>query len=104
MDMEMGRLNRKKLTLQETTTVASAVVAGKAGYLLQLGQYDVTTLRSWDATMNKILRNKAALPFSSSAHGLHAAKNKGGMQQFTFFNLAQQSLATELIVRLNKSG
>jgi hypothetical protein len=41
---ELSRLKRKKLTLSEAAAVASSVILGKAGYLLQLAQFPLHRL------------------------------------------------------------
>ena len=47
---------------------------------------------------------KAGVPFSSSAHMMHAPKCEGGLASFSFVSLALQSTTTELLMRLLSVG
>lgn len=100
---ELNRLVKKKLTLCEAMSVSSSVVAGKAGYLLQLGQFSAAMLDAWDAALNTTIRSKARLAMGSSTHGVRANKNIG-LGLFSFTGLAQQAAITELLVRLNANN
>ena len=101
---ELNRLKRKNLTLSEAAAVASSVILGKAGYLLQLAQFPLHQLKSWDASLNGCLLRKVGAALGASPAMLHADQSEGGMGIFTFAGLALQSGATELLVRLNSSG
>jgi hypothetical protein len=61
-------------------------------------------LQQWDASLDTSLRMKARVPFSSSAHMMHAPKCEGGLASFSFVSLALQSTSTELLMRLLSSG
>ena len=104
INMELARLNRKRYTLAEASAVASSIVQGKAGYILQLAQFPLATLKAWDSSLNKILRSKAGASHSGSPAMFHAPIKKGGKGVFTFESLACQSLGTELLVRLQSKG
>ena len=104
INRELCRLQRKRYTLAEAAAVASSIVQGKAGYLLQLAQFPLATLQKWDSQLDSILRLKAGSAFSGSAAMFHAPKAKGGLGIFTFQSLASQSLGTELLVRLQGQG
>ena len=80
--------------------MASSIVQGKAGYLLQLAPFPLAVLDQWDSKLNNILRLKAGSSYSASPAMFHAPKDKGGLGIFTFHSLATQSLGTELLVRL----
>ena len=98
---ELNRLKRKNLTLSEAAAVASSVILGKAGYLLQLAQFPIHQPKSWDASLNGCLLNKVGAALGASPAMLHADQSESGMGIFTFAGLALQSGATELLVRLN---
>ena len=100
IDRELNRLKRKQYDLAEAAAVASSIVQGKAGYLLQLAPFPLSVLDQWDSKLNNILRLKAGSSYSASPAMFHAPKDKGGLGIFTFNSLANQSLGTELLVRL----
>jgi hypothetical protein len=102
--MELARLNRKRYTLAEASAIASSIVQGKAGYILQLAQFPLATLKAWDSSLNKIHHSKAGASHSGSPAMFHAPISKGGKGVFTFESLACQSLGTELLVRLQSKG
>jgi hypothetical protein len=104
INRELCRLQRKRYALAEVAAVASSIVQGKAGYLLQLAQFPLSTLQKWDSKLDAILRLKAGAAFSGSAAMFHAPKAKRGLGMFTFQSLASQSLGTELLVRLQGHG
>ena len=101
---ELNRLKKKNLTLSEAAAVASSVILGKAGYLLQLAQFPLSKLKKWDSALNGALLHKVGAALGASPSMLHADKKKGGMGIFTFSSLALQSGATELLVRLNSAN
>ena len=101
---ELNRLKKKQLTLSAAEAVASSVILGKAGYLLQLAQFPLSRLKAWDTALNHALRYKVKGAPSASPAMLHADKKKGGLGIYSFSALALQSGATELLVRLNSSG
>ena len=100
INRELCRLQRKRYTLAEAAAVASSIIQGKAGFLLQLAQFPLGMLQKWDSQLDRILRLKAGSAFSGSAAMFHAPKDKGGLGIFSFQSLAAQSLGTELLVRL----
>ena len=104
INRELCRLQRKRYTLAEAAAVASSIIQGKAGFLLQLAQFPLGMLQKWDSQLDRILRLKAGSAFSGSAAMFHAPKEKGGLGIFSFQSLATQSLGTELLVRLQSKG
>ena len=103
LQVAINKLYNPKISLAEALARASSVVAGKAGYLLQVCRFTKTMLLKLDSSLNKALKKKTKLAMGSSAHGLHSPKSIG-MGLFTMMGLAQQTCITELLVRLNSPG
>ena len=104
VDNQLRLIRRKRYSLSECATYASSVISGKAGYLLQVGQFPLSTLAGWDSSLDVTLRIKAGVPYASSSHMFHAPKERGGLGIYSFSSLALQATATELLVRLNSRG
>jgi hypothetical protein len=88
---ELSRLKKKKITLSEAAVVASSVILGKAGYLLQLAQFPLHRLQKWDSALNRALLSKAGASLGASPAMLHASRKEGGLGIFSFSALALQS-------------
>jgi hypothetical protein len=58
-------------------------------------------IKKWDSSLDKILKAKGRLPYSSSPAILHAPKASGGIGLFTYKGLAQAAAITGLLARLN---
>jgi hypothetical protein len=58
-------------------------------------------LRDWDIQLNRILKAKGRLPYTSSPTALHTSKSHGGLGLFTFGGLAREAIITSLLACLN---
>jgi hypothetical protein len=81
---ELNRLKRKRLTLSEAAAVASSVILGKAGYLLQLAQFPLHRLQKWDSALDGALLCKAGSSLGASPAMIHASRKEGGLGVFSF--------------------
>jgi hypothetical protein len=84
--------------LFEAAAVASSVILGKAGYLLQLAQFPLHRLQKWDSALDGALLCKAGSSLGASPAMIHASRKEGGLGVFSFAALALQCGATELLV------
>ena len=99
--MDLKRLANRRLTLQQTMLVANTVIRGRAGFFLQLAPFPRDMVKKWDVQLDRLLKLKGNLPYTSSPAVLHSPKSKGGIELFSFAAIAQASSVTGLLARLN---
>ena len=99
--MDLKRLANRRLTLQQAMLVANTVIRGRAGFFLQLAPFPRDMVKKWDVQLDRLLKLKGNLPYTSSPAVLHSPKSKGGIELFSFAAIAQASSVTGLLARLN---
>ena len=99
--LDLDTLSNRRISLQQTLVIANTVLRGRAGFFLQIAPFPEAMIKKWDASLDKILKAKGRLPYSSSPAILHAPKASGGIGLFTYKGLAQAAAITGLLTRLN---
>jgi hypothetical protein len=79
MDLKK-RLANRRLTLQQAMLVANTVIFAEGQrFFLQLAPFPRDMVKKWDVQLDRLLKLKGNLPYTSSPAVLHSPKSNGGV-------------------------
>ena len=100
---DLGKLARKRLSLEGARTFYQMVTMGRAGYYLPLAQIPTSWLDHWDKSIRMSFRSKAGLPYTAGIE-VATATAPAGMSVPTFTTLSVSAGVAELLTRLTSPG
>ena len=103
LQMDVGKLAKRRVVLADALQYYSAVTMGKGGYFLPLCRLTATRIQKWDSQLRRILTAKATMAPSTSSAPIFSSR-PGGLGVTPLSVLAVAAGVTELYKRLISPG